>query len=173
MREITFDNLNFADACELMSGDIERVGETEVCEIQKGLQSFVLIKKKKDIIQILAKNPREIETIETLKYVKDIECTVGVNESSTSPLEPVFTTCDFTSIDHGETLMIKIYPWSSIVVHRYPYVIEEDSVKLYMTIGKKKPKYLRIHRNFKDIFQEAFKSKVRRKLEELLTATSR
>ena len=165
---ITFNNIKFDDACELMGGFVEGEGDIKICEIRKGLESYLMIEKKDSNIEIISRSQRELTVIDRLNRVMEISCNVNtIRQAGSTTEKPSFTVCEFYSEPNETSIVIEVRPWSSITVHRYPVWII-NGTKVYSTIGKTKEKRLPIHINFRETFENIYESQVTKSLRKLL-----
>lgn len=167
VRTVSFSGLKLKDACGLLGGEFEDLGNLKVCEIKKGLESYFLIEKENSHIEFLSKNPREIRVITELNGVTDITCEVSLDNTN-NPLE---TSCIFYKKgadvnsanikDEGEAVVVDINVPRSITVHKYDAQRTKDGDYLLLTFSEKVSERLGITPNFREFFKEIYSQRVK------------
>lgn len=148
-----YEGIDFKDACKLMGGRLKDEGDLRVCQIKRGLESFLLVEKENKKVEVISESPRKMEEIAGLKELKDITCTVMFSDTGL----PEATKCFFVGEDKKKphAININIYPTTGITVHKYP-IMNVKGMTVLSTIGDVKEWRAEINPSFRDIFSSIY-----------------
>ena len=177
IEDIPFINIKFSNACGLLGGEYKKLGDDlAVCEIRKGLESYVIIEKQGRGIEVYTKSPRGIEHIADLDRFDHTFCDVAVDIVDETPIGSL---CEFYKkvnklnredfTDNGSALGVTVEPPRSIIVSKHFLAVRsKDGMVIPLSFrNKDKVVRLRIHKNFRDAFETIYRRRVEDEMREI------
>ena len=177
VEEIPFFDIKFRDACGLLGGRYKDLGDDlKVCEVQKGLASYVVIEKQGRGIEVYTKSPKGIEHIADLDRIDHTFCYVAVDLLEDTPLGSV---CNFYKelrklsredyVSNGEDMNVTVEPPRSIVVSRvYLAVRDKEGRIIPIVFGHRNIiRRIKVNPSFRGAFKEIYEETVKKELDRI------